>query len=151
MSMTAQKDKETGAASDQPLSENSPVRLGLILTVVSLIAGGIIAAVAVGSAKISEFSTKLDSIQMTLTAFNNQVSDLARRFAEHESADTKEWKSMDTRMSIQEQVGSKPLRDLKEELGKLQRDFEIEQALNNRRAYQQKQSNPATISPKASP
>ncbi len=119
------------------LSDNTKVRLGLVLTVAGLCVGTILGVTAYGAAKVSEFSTKLDNINMLLTRATADSDATQKQVSSHISDDQKEWGSVrnditDTkaRVSVIERSGSEKTRELEKQIQDLRRDFQVHEALS---------------------
>lgn len=128
--MPDMKQQDEEEAANRALTERTPVQIGLVLGVLGLVGAGIIAAVAIGSSKISEFSTKLDNITGLLNTAVANGRDLEVKLNGHEKEDQAKWTAIDTRVTVIEKSGSEKTREIERNLNTLQNDFRVHETLS---------------------
>lgn len=129
LDMHTQQEEEESATPKTSLSENTTVRIGLVLSVMGLIFGGVITVIAIGSSKIAEFSTKLDNLTSLMTKVLTQSDMMDRKVNDHINEDQNKWTAVESRLGAVEKNGSDKTREIEKSLNDLRRDFQVHEAL----------------------
>lgn len=114
--------KHNEPETEQVLSENSPIRLGLILGLFSVCVATIGAAWYLASA-LTKIETKLDAIGIQVAATSSAAVAIERRQTEHEKDDNTMWRGLETRVSIIEKIGSPKIPELEKKINDM--DYEL--------------------------
>lgn len=128
--MTDELMTETETKTTTPVSEETPVRLGLILSVIGVVVIFIGAAWYLATA-LSKIETRLDIMLSRQDSTATIASNLERRQGEHEREDQGKWSVWETRLSIIERTGSEKTREIEKSLADLRNDFRVHEALSD--------------------
>lgn len=111
----------------EPISQNTPVRLGIVIGIV----GGIIGALVMVASAVywaGATSQKLDQVVTIVTSVAGKTDGNTRDLSDHKSLDESRWNGMNTRLSILEQTGSEATRKLVERVAELEARLRIDEA-----------------------
>lgn len=121
---------ETETKTMTPVSEETPVRLGLILAIIGIVVIFIGAAWYLATV-LSKIETRLDIIMSRQENTATIALNLDRKQGEHEREDQGKWSAIDTRLSIIERTGSEKTREIEKMLSELRNDFRVHEALSD--------------------
>lgn len=127
--------QKTDAESEKPavLSDQSPIRLGLLFSLFSFTVVVLGAGAWYLATSLAEIKTTLNTLVKSSSEVQVMTLALERRQTEHEKDDANNWKNLETRVSIVEQVGSPKTKELEKEVHDLQNEFKVYKAINGSR------------------
>lgn len=118
---------------EEPLStigEATPIRLGLILTVLGIVGAGIIGSAVWAATQFAELKADVRSMQGTLNTVALSSSTMRDDLNSHKTEDSRQWSDIKERVSLLERSGSQAVRDLAKDLNDLKNDFRVHEALS---------------------
>lgn len=128
MTKTKEPEEEEQVA---VLSEKSPIRLGLILGLFSVAVATVGAAWYLASS-LTKIETKLDVIGLQVTTVATSMNGLDRRLSDHEREDANSWRSIETRVSIIERIGSPKIPEIERKVTDLENDIKVMKMLDGK-------------------
>lgn len=113
-----------GEKQPEVISENTPVRLGVMVGIIVFIIGlvtGMGAAIYWGGT----VSAKIDQVLAQQSSIIVKNDGMEKDIIAHKTEDMTRWTTIDTRLAIVEKTGSEKTRELEKTLTELQKQFEI--------------------------
>lgn len=120
------KDEEQS----QPISEVTPIRLGLILAILGVVGAGIIGSAVWVATQLTELKATVGAMQTTLNTLAVASTNIRDDVTNHKSEDSRQWNDIKARVLLLEESGSKATRDLARDLNELRNEFRVHEAIS---------------------
>lgn len=126
-------DEAEGETKTTAIGEGTPVKLGLILSILGIVGAGVIASAVWVATQLTELRATVQSMQTTLNAMVVTSGTMRDDLANHKSEDSREWNAIKARVLLIEQSGSQATRDFGRELNDLRNDFHVHEAISKQK------------------